>query len=422
MHNERLNLAISRLTGIGLALVAVCSPAATLVVTSNNDSGAGTLRQSIATATSGDTITFDPALNGSVIALTSGQLVISNKNMTVQGPGPGLLAINGNGTDRVFLIQNTVASARYYVTINGLTLTNGFASSASAGGAAGGAIRTTTGGWNYYLTTTISNCIVRANKSTTSSYEGGGGICSGSTGDTMTLIDCEILDNSAISYGGGGVWARGGITVLRCTFSGNKTSDNGAGLLVRGGTGVIQSSTFSGNSATNNNGGAIYCQEKNALRIYNSTITTNSAKKIGGGIYLSFNTTNLLLNSTIVAGNIDMYTNLTQDVYGDPLGLANSPFVGATNCLIQATNGVALPGVNNIYNQSALLEPLANNGGLTRTHALKRKSPAIDHGYNPLNLSTDQRGAGFPRLLGTAVDIGSYEFVPLPGATVIIIR
>ena len=86
------------------------------------------------------------------------------------------------------------------------------------------------------------------------------------------------------------------------------------------------------------------------------------------------------------------------------------------------TNGVSVVGTNNIFGQSALLEPLAYNGGLTRTHALKRKSPAIDHGYNPLNLVTDQRGASFPRLLGVAVDIGSYEFIPPPSATVIVIR
>ena len=120
----------------------------------------------------------------------------------------------------------------------------------------------------------------------------------------------------------------------------------------------------------------------------------------------------MVLHSVISSGNTD--TKGTPDLYGT--------FTGITNCLIQVTNGVALPGANNIYNQSAQLEPLASNGGLTHTYALKRKSPAIDHGYNPLNLATDQRGVGHPRLLGTAVDIGSYEFVPPPGATVIIIR
>ena len=51
----------SRLSAIGLTLVAICTQAATLVVTSNNDSGAGTLRQAIIDSASGEVISFLPA-------------------------------------------------------------------------------------------------------------------------------------------------------------------------------------------------------------------------------------------------------------------------------------------------------------------------------------------------------------------------
>jgi hypothetical protein len=88
------------------------------------------------------------------------------------------------------------------------------------------------------------------------------------------------------------------------------------------------------------------------------------------------------------------------------------------------TNGVSIVGANNIFNQSAQLEALANNGGPTRTHALKKISLAIDHGYNPLALTTDQRGTGYPRALGThaIVDIGAYEYLPPPSATLVLLR
>ena len=56
-----------------------------------------------------------------------------------------------------------------------------------------------------------------------------------------------------------------------------------------------------------------------------------------------------------------------------------------------------------------LLGPLAYNGGTTRTHALLAGSPAINAGSNPLALTTDQRGAGFPRVVGGATDMGAYE-------------
>ena len=62
-----------------------------------------------------------------------------------------------------------------------------------------------------------------------------------------------------------------------------------------------------------------------------------------------------------------------------------------------------------------MLGPLAYNGGTTRTHALLAGSPAIDAGSNPLGLTTDQRGAGFPRVVGGASDMGAYESgTPIP--------
>src|SRR5262245_58794306 len=77
----------------------------TLTVTSNLDDdglvspGDGTLRGEIAAANSGDTIVFAPTLDGQVIRLGNGyyhdQLEI-NINLTIQGPGSGLLTIYGN--------------------------------------------------------------------------------------------------------------------------------------------------------------------------------------------------------------------------------------------------------------------------------------------------------------------------------------
>src|SRR5437773_8056200 len=65
--------------------------AATITVTNNNDNGAGSLRQAISASSPGDTIDFDSSLNGQIIALTSGGLII-NKNLTITGPGANLLA------------------------------------------------------------------------------------------------------------------------------------------------------------------------------------------------------------------------------------------------------------------------------------------------------------------------------------------
>ena len=54
------------------------------------DSGAGTLREAVDLAASGDTITFDSSLDGQTITLTSGEVVDPGKSLTIQGPGrPG---------------------------------------------------------------------------------------------------------------------------------------------------------------------------------------------------------------------------------------------------------------------------------------------------------------------------------------------
>src|SRR6476620_8193116 len=60
------------------------------------DSGPGSLRDALANASDGDTITFCPAVTGT-IGLTSGRLVVSN-SVAILGPGADVLAINGNGT------------------------------------------------------------------------------------------------------------------------------------------------------------------------------------------------------------------------------------------------------------------------------------------------------------------------------------
>jgi hypothetical protein len=57
------------------------------------------------------------------------------------------------------------------------------------------------------------------------------------------------------------------------------------------------------------------------------------------------------------------------------------------------------------------------NGGASRTQALLPGSPAINAGSNPLSLTTDQRGAGYARVVGAVADMGAFETGnPLPPA------
>src|SRR5215831_3089832 len=110
----------SRFVGVGDAL-----PANVIVVTNTNDSGPGSLRDVLVAASDGDTI--DATGVSGTILLTSGELQI-NHNVTINGPGAGNLAVNGNATFRVF--ENFASDA----TISGFTITNGFTSDVDGGG------------------------------------------------------------------------------------------------------------------------------------------------------------------------------------------------------------------------------------------------------------------------------------------------
>src|SRR5713226_6814785 len=111
----------------------------TLTVLNNLDKGAGSLRDAITKAKSGDTIVFAPSLAGQTITLTSDELAIKN-SLDIEGPGADKLAISGNDANRVFDVVNQGLT----VTIDGLTITHGLGKGnvqgENAGGGGGGAI------------------------------------------------------------------------------------------------------------------------------------------------------------------------------------------------------------------------------------------------------------------------------------------
>jgi hypothetical protein len=115
-----------------------------ITVTYGNDSGPGSLRQALANANDGDTIDFDPSLNGQTITLASAELVI-NKSVMISGPGAPFLTISISGIQftRIFHVMPGQS-----VTIDGLKIGETF-----AGDCTGGIL-------NDHASLTVSNCIV----------------------------------------------------------------------------------------------------------------------------------------------------------------------------------------------------------------------------------------------------------------------
>ena len=91
-------------TGNDVVLTVTQAP---FIVTNTNDSGAGSLRQALAGANDGDTISF--GVTGT-ITLSTGELVV-DKSLTINGPGSDNLTVEGSHASRVFHVSGGVRSA-----------------------------------------------------------------------------------------------------------------------------------------------------------------------------------------------------------------------------------------------------------------------------------------------------------------------
>ncbi len=157
-----------------------------LIVTSNADSGPGSLRQAIADAGPGYKIYFDMTKVVSPIVLT-GELLITEE-IAIVAPGSELLTVSGGGNTRLFYNDH----AKLY--IEGLTIANGLA-------AKGGAIYND-GTYDGIAALTVNDSVFVGN-STIGDTEGGaifnGG---GAGGSAVTIIRQSKLSENQGSMGG----------------------------------------------------------------------------------------------------------------------------------------------------------------------------------------------------------------------------
>ena len=352
--------------------------AGTITVSNTNDSGPGSLRQALADANDGDTITF--AVTGT-IGLASGELLV-DKSITISGPGADILAVDGNAKSRVFHVGPATT-----VVISGLTITNG---SAGVPDGNGGGI------YNEHGSLTINDCAITNN----TGLQSGGGIYNDGEsqgGATLDVNNSTLSGNSAVVSSGGaiynaGIAGDGHLHISNSTVSGNSAFD---------GAGIVNAAGLQGGNAT--------------LQLSNSTLNANSAQGVGSSIYnlagfgqAVVDITNTILKAGGTAGNIfndaGTVTSLGYNLSNDDAG---GFFTG--------------PGDQ--INTDPMLGPLQDNGGPTSTHELLPGSPAINAGdpnFAPPPFF-DQRGPGFDRVVNGHLDIGSVERqvgTPTPTPTV----
>jgi fibronectin-binding autotransporter adhesin len=338
-----------------------------IFVTNANDSGAGSLRQAVASANSSPNLSdilFDPAFFNTARTITLTSELSLNTSQTINGPGANLLTLSGNNASRVFNITGSIN-----VAISGLTISNGKST------AEGGGIRSTGN-------LTVTACAIVNNAAGT----GGGGVYL--SGPVGAFTDCTFSGNTANL--GGGVDVDGlSATFTGCTLSGNTATSRGGGIYFPDSGGTIINSTISGNTAVSGGGINLFNLSGNhALSLTNCTVVNNIGTTVGG------------LNVEVTTG-LTTAATLRNTIIANNSGLNLRGFLGgATNAARIISQGFNLTNDNSntflnqatdILNANPQLGPLQKNGGPTPTHALLAGSPALDKG-NSAGILLDQRG------------------------------
>ncbi len=426
---------------LGLEAYLPAAPRGALSVTNCNDNGAGSLRGTIASAVSGDVIDLR-GLSCDTISLSTGQITVAQESLSLIGRGPSQLEIRAGGgkyENRVFKHTGNGLFIVQGMTVSGGTVGGSTQNASAVGGCVFSAGTVSLGNALFVgmpeLGTVVSGCraralaaqqglasgggvsanrVVMANSKVTGCeieahsddsglrIDGGGGVGANS----VAMLNSELTDNLewGSKYGGGGaaIFGNGDVAslILNSTIAGN-TARFGGGLSTGNET-TVRNSTISGNLAEGGGGLALSGLIGSAV-LDNVTITDNTATSdaSGGGIMVRGETP-LALRSSIVWGNFRS-TSVADDIGSN----VTRSFAGSNNLV--GVSSVGVPA-DTILNTDPHLHPLGGYGGRTRTHALAPTSQAIGRGINPVGEAWDQRGPGFPRLVGQFVDIGAYEF------------
>ena len=393
------------------------APGSTLAVTNCNDSGSGSLRDTINSAVSGDTVDLTQ-LTCSRITLTSGAIVFGQSQLAIDGPGEGRLMIDGGLSGAVLYdlgagtlsvqdlsigygfkyrsdndVMGSCVHAQGNVILRNVSVSTCNTVSATNHAALGGAVWA--GGQAYLSHSTITMSEAHASGY---GYASGGGVYAlgGLVSFYSTISDNVALSESASTPTfGGGAFVRGGALIFGTTVSGNQAARMGGLALAdnNGMSGTLVNSTVSGNVA--NSIGGVFSRA--ALNLYNSTIAFNTSHQwsdgaghyLGAGVYI---TTSGEMDSTIIANNVNTdpaAPTPTADLTGAP----STGFNGGNNNVMFC--GVACP--TDTSHEDPGLHPLRDNGGPTLTHVPTPGQWDTFGGTNPLNLLYDQRGPGFPR-------------------------
>ncbi|HXQ35003.1 MAG TPA: choice-of-anchor Q domain-containing protein, partial [Anaerolineales bacterium] len=301
---------LSGLLGVGSV------KAVTYTVTNVNDSGLGSLRQAIANAGSGDTITFDATLAGQTITLVSNLII--NKDLTIDGSGlSSQITISGGN------VAHVEVSLSRIVTISDLTIVNGYTSGD------GGAVKSSG-------ELTIINSTLRNNHAI-----GEGGAID-SLG--LTLKNSTIYQNQSDSSGGAiSIYGNGFHTIVNSTVTQNQAGDSGGAIYIHGNLDVqISNSTFAGNNSASE-GKEIMLIGNGILYLQNIIFVCTSPEN--NDCYVSFGSGGIQYANDSILG-FGTFADFGLDELADNGGSTNTMALLLGSLAIDAGNNASCPATD----------------------------------------------------------------------------
>ncbi len=352
--------------GVGLlAVILIVAPlpvvqaAGPVVNTLVDDNGSGacdeshcSLREAIKDAGAGQEITFDVT---GTITLTYGDLVVDKLGpLTITGPGPGAVTVDGNDTSRVFRVVTST------LRIQNLIISGGRAPlDLSSNGLGGGILVGSDAALELDQVKVTDNQAIGGARPGADGAGRGGGIYSSGP---LTITDSTISGNIAQGADGDQPgWAVGGgiMAQWRTTINGSTIADNRA----IGGRAIVLAAAVNGSVDGLSTGGLAYgggIYANTTIVVSATTVLSNSAQggsgeqggpAYGGGLAIDSNTLTLeastFASNTVMAGNSQIpvaaygggiYLNLGNLLITNSTFSANRGLVGAS----QSAQGGAL--------------------------------------------------------------------------------
>lgn len=352
-------------------------------VTVDLDSGEGSLRQVLAEAVQGETITFAESLDGATIVLSGETLILQSKiHLNASNLGQGI-TIDANYLSRVVEVREEA-----HVTLENLKLINGGEEESDVVREGGGIFN---GGQLLLRRCTLAN----------HSATRAGGIWNEGV---LRVEDCTISENYG-ENGSGGIHNVGRMEVRRSTLSRNQSPcGSGGALFNRGGQATMINCTVACNFAGDDGAGGGLCND-GELTLISCTVSGNQADGLGGGIFHANGgvfgpspSSSLMLANCIVVGN-------KGEVGDDP---SHTVEFNVHNQGVMQEEGVNLLRKVDESFGTSVLAPLGDYGGWTQTMPPLPGNLVIDAGIAQESTPvTDQRG--LTRIVDAGLDLGAYE-------------